>query len=87
MNDNAKKRLYELGNRFKGRMEQWKLNFALEYIIHNEIPLAFDTLCTYLYEDEIKLQAEELDEIMDIATLPHMELHQITKVELAKLTQ
>ncbi len=44
--------LKELGARFRDRLTEDQLKFALDYADFNEEPLALETLCDYLCEKQ-----------------------------------
>lgn len=75
MKKDVQQRVLQIGASLQGRIEQWKIDFAMEYVQHNEVPLAFQTLCSHIYEDDVRLTPEELSEILDISSLPQMYLH------------
>ncbi|AHJ63562.1 Hypothetical protein GbCGDNIH3_7262 [Granulibacter bethesdensis] len=79
------KRIYDLGEKLRGRLEQWKIDSALEYIEHNEVPLAFEMLCDHLCDDGILIYNDEFREILNIGSFPGMELHQLNKKMLKSL--
>jgi len=60
-------RIFGFGNKFKGRLEDMRLEIALDYIDHNEWGLAFETLCDYLVEYNVSLSAEEYGEMIKLA--------------------
>jgi len=60
-------RILEFGNKFKGRLEDMRLEVALDYIDYNEWGLAFETLCDYLVEYNVSLSAEEYGEMIKLA--------------------
>ncbi|MHC6224502.1 MafI family immunity protein [Pseudomonas sp. X10] len=60
--------LRELGETFGDRLSAEKLSFALDYIDYNEQPLALDTLCDYLCEEDIPITPEEYSHICTLNT-------------------
>jgi len=58
------KRVLELGNKFRGRLDKLWLDIALDYVDHNEVPLALETLCDYIVEFDLPISTEEYDEII-----------------------
>lgn len=53
-----------LGERFRGRIIPWRLDGVLEYVDFNENRLAFELLCSEIYEYDIEISKEEYDEII-----------------------
>lgn len=60
-------KILDIGNRLSGRIEQWRVDFALDYVTHNEPVLALETLCSYIVEDGVRLSRSEYGEIEDCA--------------------
>lgn len=65
--DNIAHRVRTLGLGFNDRIESWRLAFALEYIDFNELPLAFETLYTYIYEYGGNITSAEYQELIELA--------------------
>ncbi len=61
--------LTELGNTLKGRLPSSMVEFALNYIQYNEFGLAFETLCDYIDEFNVKITNDEYQSILYIANL------------------
>ena len=61
--------LNELGNALKGRLPSSTVEFALNYIPHNEFGLAFETLCDYIDEFNVEITNDEYQSILHIANL------------------
>jgi len=60
--------LHQLMQIFRGRLSDHLLNFACNYISHGESKLAFETLCDYICEEDVKIKAEEYEKIIEIGT-------------------
>lgn len=61
--------LTELGNALKGRLPSSMVEFALDYIQHNEFELAFETLCDHIGEFNVKITNDEYQIILYIANI------------------
>jgi hypothetical protein len=59
-------KLKRLGERFRGRLPNDRLKFALDYIVFNENALAFETLCADICEFDTRMTKEEYDEITSL---------------------
>ncbi|WP_166675316.1 MafI family immunity protein [Novosphingobium sp. PhB55] len=64
--DDIIKRVRALGLGFLGRIDSRRIDFALGYIDHNELPLAFDTLCDYICDYSNSITRIEYDEIRSL---------------------
>ena len=71
-------RVRALGHSFDGRIDQWRIDFALEYIDHGELPLAFETLCTYIHEHAEALTLSEYRDVEELAKDSRAPLNPIT---------
>jgi len=60
--------LIQLGEGLKGRLEPSLIDFALGYITHAEAILAFETLCDYIADYNVKLRKDEYEKIINTAT-------------------
>lgn len=60
--------LIQLGEGLKGRLEPSLIDFALGYITHVEAILAFETLCDYIADYNVKLRKDEYEKIINTAT-------------------
>ncbi|WP_392551397.1 MafI family immunity protein [Orbus wheelerorum] len=56
--------IMHIGNYFRGRLDDTYLNGALDYVNHNEEPLAIETLCEHLSEYEITITKNEYNDII-----------------------
>ncbi|WPU21487.1 MafI family immunity protein [Cedecea neteri] len=80
-------RVKKFGELFRGRLDNERLQFAIDYVDYNETGLAFETICDYLSEEDVPIsQAEyhlavslrhELKMAPDDITLQH--LHTLIK--------
>ena len=52
-------RVKAFGERFFGRVDAERLQFAIDYVDYNESGLAFETICDYLIEADAPLSEEE----------------------------
>ncbi|SFJ79635.1 hypothetical protein SAMN03159338_2354 [Sphingomonas sp. NFR04] len=84
MNDIAH-RVRTLGLGFTDRIESWRLGFALEYIDFNELPLAFETLYTYIDEYSEKISSTEFRELNELSQLLNTPLNSVTRGGLTDL--
>ncbi|APH57497.1 Hypothetical protein GbCGDNIH6_7262 [Granulibacter bethesdensis] len=78
-------RIYDLGEKLRGRLEQWKIDSALEYIEHNESLLAFEMLCDHIGDDGVLISSDEFREIINIGSSPGMKLSELDKKMLKSL--
>ncbi|ORM71486.1 hypothetical protein HA48_15600 [Pantoea wallisii] len=60
--------IIQLGEGLKGRLEPSLIDFALGYITHVEAILAFETLCDYIADYNVKLRKDEYEKIINTAT-------------------
>jgi hypothetical protein len=58
--------LKELRGRFYGRLAEAELKFALDYVDFNEEPLALETLCDYLCENNVAITQDEFNDILKL---------------------
>lgn len=63
------------GNMFRGRIDDLKLNAALEYVGFNECALAFETVCDYICEENVAIGQTEYQKILDLGSLLKIEWH------------
>ncbi|EHG7579856.1 MafI family immunity protein [Citrobacter sedlakii] len=56
-------KLKKFGEEFNNRLSEDELNYALSYIDFGEEPLAFETLCDYICEDDIVITKNEYEQI------------------------
>lgn len=56
-------KLKDFGKEFNDRISEDELNYALSYIDFGEEPLAFETLCDYICEDDIVITKSEYEQI------------------------
>lgn len=52
---------------FRGRLETVCIEGVLSYIAHGEEPLAFELLCDYIAEFDVKISPEEYREATELA--------------------
>ena len=57
------KRIMKLGKSLEGRLDALLIESALDYIHHAERLLAFEILCTYVEDFDIRLTEQESQEI------------------------
>ena len=57
------KRIMKLGKSLEGRLDAQLIESALDYIHHAERLLAFEILCTYVEDFDIRLTEQESQEI------------------------
>ena len=57
------KRIMKLGKSLEGRLDARLIESALDYIHHAERLLAFEILCTYVEDFDIRLTKQESQEI------------------------
>lgn len=57
------KRIMKLGKSLEGRLDARLIESALDYIHHAERLLAFEILCTYVEDFDIRLTEQEPQEI------------------------
>ncbi len=67
-------RIYALGDRFKGRLDQDQLDFSIGYVSHGENTLALETLCDYLCEYNVPISSSEYEEILYINSVFSLKL-------------
>ncbi|WFU07176.1 MafI family immunity protein (plasmid) [Rhizobium sp. CB3171] len=73
-----------LAHSLSGKIEQWRIDFAMEYIGHGESKLAFETLCEYICEANADISLEDFEVILAISYSGY-ELHPLLLIYLAKL--
>ncbi|NIF48032.1 MafI family immunity protein [Enterobacter sp. Ap-1006] len=54
-------RVKKFGELFRGRLDNERLQFAIDYVDYNETGLAFETICDYLHEDDVPVSQDEYD--------------------------
>ncbi|GFK96880.1 MafI family immunity protein [Neisseria gonorrhoeae] len=57
------KRMMKFGKSLEGRLDARLIESALDYIHYSELFLAFDILCTYIEDFDIRLTEQESREI------------------------
>jgi len=60
------KEIIKFGEGLKDRLDPSLIDFALDYISHSEVILAFETICDYIADYEIKIRKDEYQKIIDI---------------------
>ncbi len=55
--------LKNFGEEFKNRLSEDELIYALSYIDFGEEPLAFETLCDYICENDVVITKNEYEQI------------------------
>jgi hypothetical protein len=78
-------RIFALGDRFKGRLNQDRLDFSIDYVRHGESPLALETLCDYLCEHDVPISSSEYEEILHINSFFSLKLDERVITYLNKL--
>jgi len=73
---NRAARVIVFAKKFKGRLEDIWVETVLDYVVHNEVPLAFDILCDYLSDYNVSLSVEEYDEILQLAEDIELDLNE-----------
>lgn len=56
-------RILSFGTKLKGRLEDFLLEGALDYVKYNEESLALEILCDYVSEYDVSLSSEEFEEV------------------------
>jgi len=69
------KEIIQFGEGLKGRLDPALIDFALGYISHSEVILAFETLCDYIADYEIKIRRNEYQKILDIVNSLGLEIN------------
>ncbi len=64
---NMDKQIIQLGEGLKDRLDPSLIDFALDYINHSESILAFETLCDYVADYEVKINMDEYNIVILIA--------------------
>ena len=59
-------KIKEFADRISGKLEDDLLQGALNYVDHNEVPLAIEILCDHLIEYEVHLSQEDLSFLKSI---------------------
>ncbi|WP_435929264.1 MafI family immunity protein [Dryocola sp. BD613] len=59
--------IIKLGEGLKDRLDPSLIDFTLDYISHSETILAFETLCDYIADYEVKVNKDEYGKIIHIA--------------------
>jgi hypothetical protein len=62
------KRIFQLGNVYKDRLDQERLNYALDYVNFNEWTIAFETVCDELCEYDVPITQSEYGELMELGS-------------------
>lgn len=60
------KKITQLGKCLEDRLDLDLISGALDYIKHNEEPLAFEILCDHISEYDIAITSEEYEEISNL---------------------
>lgn len=63
MSMNIVDRIRELGRQLKGRLDPDLVDYALEYIDHSEILLAFEMLCDQISDYDVLITSAEYSQI------------------------
>lgn len=85
-NNNIDEIVREFGERFRGRIEDWRLSEALKYVDFNECNLAFEVICDDICEYNVKITKIEFDEIIEIGKIFEIDWHSGLMSYLKKLT-
>ncbi|KES15476.1 hypothetical protein GASC598I20_004770 [Gilliamella apicola SCGC AB-598-I20] len=64
----------ELGNSIKDRLDPELVDYALDYINHSENVLAFETLCDYIADFDVKISENEYQKVLHIVDLLGLDL-------------
>lgn len=80
------KKIRLLAQSISGKVEQWKIDFAIEYIDHGESRIAFETLCEYICEVDANINLEDFKTILSIS-YSGIELDPLLLIYLAKLVR
>ena len=67
-------RIFSLGDRFKGRLNQDQLDFSIDYVRHGESFLALEALCDCLCEYDVSISSSEYEEILHINSVFSLKL-------------
>jgi len=78
-------RVVAVTEKFKGRLEDWRLEDILNYVDHDEWGLAFDLLCDFIAEFDIPISIEEYDEIIKLAEDMEFDMDDVIFKHLKKL--
>lgn len=60
-------RIFTFWKKFRGRLELTLLQGALDYVTYNEEGLAFEILCDYICDNNIKISDSEYEYAMTLA--------------------
>jgi hypothetical protein len=80
------KKIRQLAQSINGKVEHWKIDFAIEYIDHGENRIAFETLCEYICEVDANINLEDFKLISSISH-SGIELDPLLLIYLAKLVR
>ncbi|MCX8747729.1 MafI family immunity protein [Snodgrassella sp. B3800] len=64
----------EFGNSLKDRIDPELIDYALDYINHSENVLAFETLCDYIADFDVKISEDEYNKVLHIVDLLGLDL-------------
>lgn len=71
---NINEAIIEFSHLFENRLDQDLLSDAMSYMDHFEWGLAFETLCDYIAENDIKLNSNEYQKVLDIVEMLGLDL-------------
>lgn len=77
----------EFGEKFRGRIEDWRLSEAIKYVDFNECSLAFETICDHICEYDVEISSDEFNAIMRIGRIFEVEWHHGLLSCLKRLTR
>ncbi len=80
------KKIRLLAQSINGKVEQWRIDFAMEYIDHGENKIAFETLCEYICEAHANINLEDFKLVLSIS-YSGIELDPLLLIYLAKLVR
>ena len=80
------RKLSSLAQSLGGEVEQWQIDFAMEYIRHGESRLAFETLCECICEANADIKLEDFKLILSIS-YSGFKLDPLILIYLAKLVR
>ena len=78
-------RLQDLFQALPKRLDPDSLAYAIGYINHGELPLAFETICDCLCERDAPISRREYADILDLAKALHLDLSAGRYTYLVKL--
>lgn len=64
----------EFGDSLKDRIDPELIDYALDYINHSENVLAFETLCDYIADFNVKIIEDEYNKVLHIVDLLGLDL-------------